>query len=155
MADDETSATHDGSEPGPPAKRRVGLPPGRMTDEHKDALKEGRRRGRIVRDYLEALKDAQPQRGRPITRDGLSRRIAELGPKIEASKDSLEKLELVQRKIDLQKKLAQMDTPVDLTALEDEFVGVAAAYSAAKGISVEAWLELKVPRSVLKRAGIL
>jgi len=61
----------------------------------------------------------------------------------------------VQKKIDLERRLADIDDPVDITPLEDAFVEVVAEYSRAKKISVEAWLEMKVPRSVLKRAGML
>lgn len=138
-----------------PPKRRVGLPPGTMTEAHKAALREGRERGRIVRAYLEALERSTRGRGRPITREGLQKRIDDLGPRIEREKDPLAKLALVQEKIDRQQQLKELDEPIDISGLEEEFVGVAAEYGAAKGISVEAWLELKVPRSVLKRAGIV
>lgn len=140
--------------PGTAPTKRVGLPPGTMTQAHKDALREGRERGRIVRAYLEALERSTRGRGRPITREGLEKRIADIGNRIETEKDPLDKLALVQKKIDLQQQLKDLDQPIDIAALEDEFVGVAAEYGAAKRISVEAWLELKVPRSVLKRAGI-
>lgn len=149
-----TDETTDAASP-EPEKRRVGLPPGTMTLAHKEALSEGRRRGRIVRTYLEALQRSKRPRGRPITREGLQKRIEEIGPRIEAERDPLEKLSLVQKKIDLQQQLKDLDEPVDISALEEEFVGVAAQYGEAKGISAEAWLELEVPRSVLKRAGIV
>jgi hypothetical protein len=149
MADD-TAPTGD-----TPTKKRVGLPPGTMTAEHRQALAEGRRRGRIVRAYLESLQQATRGRGRPITRDGLQKRLDAIDPKITESSDPLEKLDLVQRKIELQRRLKEFDEPVDLTALEDEFVSVAADYGRAKKISPEAWLEMKVPKAVLKRAGIV
>lgn len=135
-------------------KRSVGLPPGTMTDEHKEALREGRRRGRIVRQYLEALAQARPRRGRPITREGLEKRIADTEKKIDGAKNPLEKLDLVQRKIDLQKQLALMDEPIDLAPLEEAFVLVAKEYGEVKKIDRAAWLELDVPKSVLDRAGI-
>lgn len=147
---DETTAPE-----GTPPAKRVGLPPGSMTDEHKRALREGRERGRIVRAYLEALQRTTRGPGRPVTREGLEKRIDEIGRRIDAEKDPLEKLTLVQRKIDLQQQLKDLDQPSDISALEDAFVGIAAEYGTAKKISVEAWLELKVPRSVLKRAGIV
>ena len=138
----------------PPAKR-VGPPPGSMTDDHKKALEAGRTRGRKVRAYLEALERSKPRPGRPITREGLQKRIDDLGPRIAEERDAIEKLTLVQKKIDLERRLADIDDPVDITPLEDDFVEVVAEYSRAKKISVEAWLEMKVPRSVLKRAGML
>ena len=42
----------------------------------------------------------------------------------------------------------------DVTALEDEFVGVAKAYSERNGISYQAWREVGVPAAVLSHAGI-
>lgn len=138
----------------PPAKR-VGLPPGTMTQEHKDALRDGRARGHAVRSYLEALERSKPKPGRPITREGLQKRIEDLGPRIADEKNALEKLALVQKKIELERRLADLEDPIDITPLEDKFVEVAVEYSRAKSISAEAWLEMKVPRSVLKRAGIL
>jgi hypothetical protein len=138
-----------------PAKR-VGLPPGSMTQAHKDALAAGRRRGQIVRAYLKAVADARPKRGRPITKDGLRKRIAELDRDLKKDHDDpLKKLDLVQRRIDAQKKLDEFDAPVDLTKIEKEFVKEARAYGEAKGISAEAWIEMGVPRDVLKRAKIV
>ena len=138
-----------------PAKR-VGLPPGSMTQAHKDALAAGRRRGQVVRDYLKAITDAKPKRGRPITKDGLRKKIAELDRELKKDHDDpLKKLDLVQKRIDAQKKFDAFDAPVDLTRIEKEFVKEAKAYGEAKGISAEAWLEMGVPRDVLKRAKIL
>ena len=42
-----------------------------------------------------------------------------------------------------------------MVALENEFIGVAKDYNDSKELSPEAWLELGVPREVLRRAGIL
>ena len=53
--------------------------PGRktkMTDEHKRALAEGRELGRAVRDYLEALEQNKPKRGRKRTPDSVKKRLA-------------------------------------------------------------------------------
>ena len=149
MADDPTTPT-DQERP----KGRVGLPPGKMTQAHKDALAEGRRRGQLVRKYLEELERTRPKRGRPITRDGLQKQIAELDRKLEQAKDALEKLDLVQRKIDRERQLKEFDEPVDLAAAEAGFIEVAKAYGDSKGISAQAWREMKVPPEVLKRAGI-
>ena len=136
-------------------KPRIGLPPGTMTQSHKDALKEGRQRGQIVRRYLTALEAAKPKRGRPVTPDGLRKRIASIDDELANEKDPLRKLDLVQLKIKKQKDLEELESPTDLVALETEFVRVAKAYSDAKELSPDAWIELGVPRDVLKRAGIL
>ena len=56
--------------------------------------------------------------------------------------------------MDLQKELEAMDTKVDLSALESDFVKTASKYAARQGISYAAWRELGVPADVLKKAGI-
>ena len=136
-------------------KPRLGLPPGTMTESHKRALKEGRERGQIVRRYLQAIESAKPKRGRPITPEGLRKSIEKIDATLATEKDPLRKLDLVQSKIKKQKELEELESPIDLVALEQEFVGVAKAYNDSKELSPEAWMELGVPREVLKRAGIL
>lgn len=136
-------------------KPRIGLPPGRMTQSHKDALRVGRERGQIVRRYLHALESTKPKRGRPVTPEGLKRSIEKIDAILETEKDPLRKLDLVQSKIKKQKELEDLKSPIDLAALENEFIGVAKDYNDAKELSPEAWLELGVPREVLRRAGIL
>ncbi len=70
------------------------------------------------------------------------------------SADPLRRLELVQRRIDLQAELAGMDDNVDMSGLESEFVSVAKPYAERKGISYEAWREAGVSAATLKAAGI-
>ena len=134
---------------------RIGLPPGTMTPSHKLALKEGRERGQIVRRYLQAIESAKPRRGRPITAEGLRKSIKKIDADLTTEKDPLRKLDLVQSKIKKQKDLEELESPIDMVALENEFVGVATAYNDSKELSPEAWLELGVPRDVLRRAGIV
>lgn len=136
-------------------KPRIGLPPGRMTQSHKDALKDGRERGQIVRRYLNAIESAKPRRGRPITPEGLRKSIEKIDANLATEKDPLRKLDLVQSKIKKQKDLEEFESPIDMVALENEFVRVAKDYNDSKELSPEAWLELGVPRDVLRRAGIL
>ena len=135
--------------------RRIGLPPGTMTQSHKDALKDGRDRGQIVRRYLNAIESAKPRRGRPITPEGLRKGIEKIDADLATEKDPLRKLDLVQSKIKKQKDLEEFESPIDMVALENEFVRVAKDYNDSKKLSPEAWLELGVPREVLRRAGIL
>jgi hypothetical protein len=136
-------------------KPRIGLPPGTMTQSHKDALKDGRERGQIVRRYLNAIESAKPRRGRPITPEGLRKSIEKIDANLATEKDPLRKLDLVQSKIKKQKDLEEFESPIDMVALENEFVRVAKDYNDSKELSPEAWLELGVPRDVLRRAGIL
>jgi hypothetical protein len=136
-------------------KPRIGLPPGTMTQSHKDALKDGRERGQIVRRYLNAIESAKPRRGRPITPEGLRKSIEKIDANLATEKDPLRKLDLVQSKIKKQKDLEEFESPIDMVALENEFVRVAKDNNDSKELSPEAWLELGVPRDVLRRAGIL
>ena len=56
--------------------------------------------------------------------------------------------------LDLQAELASKQDAVDLSSLEDEFVGAAADYGDRKGISYAAWREAGVDAAVLRRAGV-
>jgi hypothetical protein len=124
-----------------------------MSAEHKVALAEGRAEGRAVKAYLEALDQNRPRRGRRRTPDSIKQRLEA----IESSLDDaspIQRLQLVQERMDLGKELAAMDTKVDLTELEKSFVKTAGGYSERKGISYAAWRELGVPADVLKKAGV-
>ena len=124
-----------------------------MSKEHKAALAEGRDQGRAVRRYLEALEAHKPRRGRKRSADSLKKRLDEVESEI-AVADPLQRLRLVQERIDLQAALAASESKVDLEGLEKEFVAAAAPYSDRKGISYSAWREIGVPAAVLERAGI-
>jgi len=124
-----------------------------MTDEHKAALAEGRAQGKVVREYLAALEQNKPKRGRKRTPDSVKKRLAAIElalPDTAATK----KLELVQERIDLTAELASMNTKTDLTQVERAFAKAAKSYGARKGISYAAWRAVGVPPDVLKRAGI-
>jgi uncharacterized protein YicC (UPF0701 family) len=124
-----------------------------MTTEHKAALAEGRTEGRAVKNYLEALQQNRPKRGRRRTQASITKRLAAIDtsyPEVSA----LQQLQLAQERMDLQRELETMGTTVDLSSLEQEFVTTASKYAERKGISYAAWRELGVPAEVLKRAGI-
>ncbi len=125
-----------------------------MTDEHKAALAAGRAQGLAVRSYLEGLEASKPKRGRPRTADMIQQQL-DVIPRALEQVDAVGRLQLIQKRIDLQASLDAMSgDAVDIEALEEAFVKVAAAYSKAKGISYAAWREIGVDTAVLKRAGI-
>jgi uncharacterized protein YicC (UPF0701 family) len=124
-----------------------------MTAEHKKALAEGRAEGRAVKAYLDALEQQRPRRGRRRTPDSIKKRLAAIEKSL-PNASSLQRLQLVQERRDLEAELAGMDTKVDLAKLEAEFVKVAKAYSQRKGIEYASWRELGVAADVLRRAGI-
>ncbi|MBT8240891.1 MAG: hypothetical protein KJN63_06655 [Acidimicrobiia bacterium] len=124
-----------------------------MTEDHKEALSVGRKQGRIVRNYLEGLEAAKPKRGRKRTRETVAERIEAIEAELSAAK-ALQKLELIQERIDLTQELENFDTVVDIDALEKEFIEVGRGYAERRGISYAAFRELGVEANVLKRAGI-
>ena len=126
---------------------------GQMTEERKAALAEGRAQSRAVRAYLEALETHRPKRGRKRTPESMRARLDTIDATIEGA-DPMTRLQMAQERIDLLEALHAAQTPVDLTALEDEFVAAAARYGDRKGIGYAAWREVGVPAAVLKRAGI-
>ena len=124
-----------------------------MSEEHKAALAEGRKQGRSVRNYLEALEAHKPKRGRKRTPESMRNRLAKIATSLPTA-DAMSRLQLVQERMDLQAAVTAAETTVDLSALEDEFVTAAGSYGERKGISYAAWREVGVPAAILKRAGI-
>jgi uncharacterized protein YicC (UPF0701 family) len=124
-----------------------------MTAQHKAALAEGRSEGRAVKNYLEALQQNRPRRGRKRTPDSIKKRLAAIDAQFD-DVSALQQLQLVQERMDLKRELETLNTKVDLSALETPFVKTAAQYAQRKGISYAAWRELGVPADVLKKAGI-
>lgn len=136
----------------PPRKRRSRT---NLSTEHKDALASGRRQGNAVRRYLVALEQHKPRRGRQVTAESLSKRLADVEIRI-ADADPLQRVHLIQERRNLQRRLESTgdDSAADLPDLEAAFVEVAADYGARKGIDYQTWREAGVPADVLSRAGI-
>lgn len=124
-----------------------------MTEEHKAALAEGRRQGKAVRDYLEALEQHKPKRGRKRTPESIRKQLDKIDETVDDA-DPVKKLQLIQDRMDLENELERLENKPDLSGLEDGFVDAAKPYSERKGISYAAWRELGVEAAVLKRAGI-
>ncbi|MDE0803666.1 MAG: hypothetical protein OSA99_10115 [Acidimicrobiales bacterium] len=124
-----------------------------MTDEHKAALAEGRRQGRAVREYLEALEQTRPKRGRKRTPESIRAQLAKIDDTLDDAAP-IKKLQLIQDRIDLEAELEALENKPDLSGLEADFVSAAKGYAERKSISYAAWRELGVDASVLKAAGI-
>jgi hypothetical protein len=129
------------------SKKRV------VTDEHKAAMAAGRTEARAVKNYLEALEQHRPKRGRKRTPDSINVRLAKIDGEL-ASADPVKRLNLIQERLDLLQELESLETTVDLSGLESEFVKAAKGYGERKGISYGAWREVGVPAATLKAAGI-
>ena len=124
-----------------------------LSDEHKAAMAAGRLEGRVVRDYLDALRSNKPRRGRKRTAESISARLAAIDAELQEA-DPLDELRLLQERRNLQTELESMGASVDVTALEAEFVKIARSYSERQGIAYATWREVGVEASVLKAAGI-
>ena len=124
-----------------------------MSDEHKAAPAKGRTESRIVKEYLEGLRATKPRRGRKRTAETVRKQLAEIEQNLEEA-GPLDELLMTQKRRDLESELEMLSTKVDMKALEEAFVGVAASYSDSKKISYASWRDVGVEASVLKRAGI-
>ncbi len=125
----------------------------KMSPAHKAALATGREEGRIVRNYLKALDENRPKRGRKRTPDAVARQLEAIDQRL-ASAEGLNRLHLVQKKHDLMKELERLERPSALAELESEFLKVAASYSERRSISYAAWRDVGVSPAVLKKAGV-
>jgi hypothetical protein len=125
----------------PPAKRRAG------------GASELRTQSGVVRRYLEALERDKPKRGRRRTADSIRARLSAI-EKALPDAPAIKRLQLVQERLDLTSELSSTAARPDNSAIEAEFVAVAKAYSAAKGITYAAWRELGVTSGVLRKAGV-
>jgi hypothetical protein len=108
-----------------------------------------------IRDYLKALEQNAPQRGRKRTTESVGRQIATLEGEL-AGASITKRLGLIQQRIELEADLEALSqaASVDLTALEAGFATYAAAYGGRRGISYAAWREIGVSSATLKSAGI-
>lgn len=124
-----------------------------MSDAHKAALAEGRSESRSVKNYLEALEENRPKRGRKRTPESINKRLQQIEKELPTT-GPLKRVSLIQERMNLTKELNAGDSTVDISEFEDAFVKVAQGYSERKKISYAAWRELGVPAAVLSRAGI-
>ena len=108
-----------------------------------------------VRDYLKALEQNAPRRGRKRTPESVERQLAVLEGEMEGASVT-KRLDLIQQRINLETDLEalQQAESVDLSALEAGFATHAAAYGGRRGISYAAWREVGVSSTTLKSAGI-
>ena len=138
----------------PGSSKKSNAPKTLMTDEHKQALAEGRNHARTIGLYLEALDANKPKRGRKRTAESVKKRLGTVETELKSA-SGLTRLTLLQERRDLEVELAGMSAGgPDLGELEKEFVKVAKPYAQKKGISYGAWREFGVAPEVLKKAGI-
>jgi hypothetical protein len=124
-----------------------------MSEDHKAAMERGRAEGRVVREYLEALRSTKPKRGRKRTPDSITKRLGQIEIELSTA-TAIDELKLVQERRDLASELESMGTSIDISSLEQEFLRVAGHYGDRKGISYASWREVGVSAATLKSAGI-
>ena len=124
-----------------------------MSQDHKDALARGRTEGRAIRAYLEAI-SVERKPGRKADRGTIESRIQRLQEQIDGETNAARRVELIQKRLDNEIRLAGMEDNPDLENLEREFARSVKDYSKRKGISYNAWREAGVPAAVLKQAGL-
>lgn len=124
-----------------------------MSDAHKEALARGRAQGKAIREYLAAL-ETERKPGRRVDAATIEDRLKKVQAEIDDESDPAKRVELIQKRLDLEERLIEMQEQTDIEALERGFVDAAGEYSERKGITYAAWREAGVPASVLKSAGI-
>jgi hypothetical protein len=91
---------------------------------------------------------------RGSSRDELEAKIADVQRRVDTEPDAAKRVELIQKRLDLERRLVDLGDPVDLDALEAAFVEAVGPYSDRKGISYPAWREVGVPAATLKEGGL-
>lgn len=126
-----------------------------MSATHKAALAVGREEGRVVRRYLEAVDASRSKPGRKRTVDSVRRQLDDTLAALADAK-ALDRVHLLQRRIDLERELAQLSAQqsTDIGELEAAFIKALPGYSARKQLTYPAWREAGVPARVLRAAGI-
>ena len=108
-----------------------------------------------VREYLKALEQNAPRRGRKRTPESVDRQIAAIDAQM-AEATVTKRLDLIQQRMDLEAEKEALATAgmIDMTVLERNFVQHAAAYGSRRNISYAAWREIGVSSATLKAAGV-
>ena len=124
-----------------------------MSSAHKQALANGRAEGRIIREYLEIVEATRPRRGRKRTPESIARRLSLIATEMKTA-DPVTKVRLIQERLNLRSELAGMKSKAEVAAAETKFVKVVKKFSDRNDITFDAWREVGVSPSVLKKAGI-
>jgi len=122
-----------------------------MTDDHKEAIRQGRLQANVVNAYLESLQSRQRRYSDPAV---LKRRLQRLEDKLSAEANPLKALELRQQRLELERRLRSTSDDPGSDELEAQFIKIAREFSDRKGLSYAAWREMGVPTKVLYAAGL-
>lgn len=106
----------------------------------------------IVDRYLTALVDSAPTNGWH-TPERLQAKLDTVETMIAAAK-GVERVKLIQERLDIQALMGNPQTAVDLADLEAQFIEVGAAWARRKSVTYTAFRNVGVPAAVLAKAGI-
>lgn len=119
------------------------------TEAHKEAMAQGREEARAVREYLKWLENPPPP-----DPDAIEDQVEALQRRIEDETNPLQRVQLIQRRMDLEDEKALAESAPDQTEVERAFVKAVPGYTERKGLTYKAWREVGVPAAVLKEAGL-
>ncbi len=122
-----------------------------LSPEVRAARAAARAETRAVRAYLEGLQSSKDRRR---VRKSPQEELMAVEAQLQSESDQIARLNLVQRRINAKRRLAEEKAPVDMATLEASFAEVAKSYSARRSISYKAWREMGVPAALLTRSGI-
>ncbi len=122
-----------------------------LSPEVREARAVARAETRAVRGYLEGMQTTAGRRGRRKTPQ---QELESVQAQLDMESDQIQRLALIQKRIDAEQRLSQYQDPVNIEALESEFVKVVKSYSDRRGISYKAWREMGVSAAVLGKSGI-
>lgn len=125
-----------------------------LSDEHKQAMQEGREQARAIREYLDALNWSAPRPGLPSDPESVAEMVEDYDQRIAETDDPLDQVKLVQRKLDLEEYLEELQDRPDPEATKDAFVKSVVPYSERNDLTYKAWRAIGVPASVLHEAGM-
>ncbi len=109
-------------------------------------------RRKLTQKEIEAI---QKGKGRRVDPKTIERRLAKARQALAAAKNPLQKIELTEKVLRLEKALKEAQKGGGKTSdVEKAFIQHAASFARRKGISYRAFREMGVPPDVLAKAGI-
>jgi hypothetical protein len=105
-----------------------------QSPEHREAIASARHEATVIRDYMIALSEVKPKRGRKRTKETVQDQLQAIATKMNSA-NAYDRFLLIAERRELEKELASFDVEVvDLSVLEEAFVSVAKGYAERKGI---------------------
>lgn len=122
------------------------------TAEDREKALRSKAMGRVVTDYIDALRD----RTLVVDRSYLTRLKSKLA-RLEATPPADDVISMLEHASDIErttKAIADVESRPDIAVLRDRFIAVAAEWAEIRGITPSAFASLGVPASVLRDANL-